>query len=72
MSITDSLLKVSEVAELLNLGESTVWKMTQDGRIKYVRFPAKPGGKKGGAIRILSAEVFRILAIIEPKSMQRF
>jgi len=61
MSIAERLLKVSEVATLLNVGKSTVWQWVKDERIRSVRLPAKPGAKRGAAIRIPSTEVFRIM-----------
>ncbi len=71
MSIAERFLKVSEVATLLNVGQSTVWLWVREGRIKAVRLPMAPG-KKRAAIRIPSSEVFKILATVEPKANQGF
>jgi len=68
----DRLLKIPEVAALLNAAPSSVWKWTKDGTIRSVRLPSRPGAKKGGAIRIPSSEVFKILNSKEPKALQGF
>ncbi len=72
MSINERLLRISQVAVLLNVGKSTVWKWTKEGRIMSVRLPAAQGSKRAGAIRIPSTEVFRLLEGKDPKAMQGF
>lgn len=60
MSNNEMLLRVKDVAKLLNISGSLVYQMVEDGRIKAIRLPALPGVKKA-TIRIPAEEVFRIL-----------
>jgi excisionase family DNA binding protein len=60
MSIAERLLKMKEVAGMLNVAYPTLWLWVKEGRIKAVRLPSKPGAKKVG-IRIPASEVARIL-----------
>lgn len=72
MSITQRYLTVTEVATLCSVSRSTAWLWVKEKRLESVRLPVKPGSKRGGAIRIPSSEVFRILEQKQPKALQGF
>lgn len=54
------LLKISEVASILNVDSATVRRWCADGRVNAIYYPKRPGGTRR-AIRIKGESIDKIL-----------